>query len=94
MKKGKLKERNNWESLSYTFDGEPIKAKDISKVLVRWPDKKETAEEAQSVKRTESYSDHGHTSTVTSDELRVLLKMNGQTINVPARSLNIVGVEA
>ena len=81
----KLKVRNNWEYLTYTFKNKEIDEKKGGKVLLT------TGEivEYKSIGKNKSYNDMGHTYSTTQYVLMATIEYNNQKIDVELRQLDI-----
>ena len=81
----KLEIKNNWEYLTYKFNGKDIDETKGGKVLLTTG---ETVE-YKSIKGSKSYNDMGHTYSATQYKLIATIIFNGQEIDVELKKLDI-----
>ena len=81
----KLEVKNNWEYLTYKFDGKEIDETKGGEVLLT------TGETVKykSVRGSKSYNDMGHTYSATQHKLIATIIFNGQEVEVELKQLDI-----
>lgn len=81
----KLIEKNNWEYLTYFFNGEKIDETKNGKVLLTTGEKVEY----KSVQESVNYTDMGHNYSATRHKLMAAIPFNNQEIEVELKHLDI-----
>lgn len=83
----KIKVKNDWDYLTYTFEGEPIDEKKGGKVWIRFPDGSEqTCKYVSQEKRHQTF-DMGHTYEGTHYDLIAKVKVHGTFLYIPLQNL-------